>query len=677
MSTTETDITDRPITDEDLAGIDESLRETVRDLYGATGNREFAITVAKNAERQLSQPGLRFALLLNVVDAAIDSGLRHDAPSGCGCSLVEMLAQLFPTPSGADVWGDALGTQDAAHAWHELDMQLAKLADLPQLPRDFYNQSRPAVRIGQYAYAATGNSDFAVALADEFETRVTKGRKTSLWQVIQSAIAAGADLDTRIRCGDLRGLLRFLNPDKDVDAEWHENAKKLAREARQVEIVRALEAEFDDDEFSTFFSTHLYWLDDKDETQLPGFVDSFFAAARRECFDMDDIAAALKTHVGIPESIVAAASEKVAQEKLDEERRDQLRAIAARYDSAEQYRNLGIGVRTMAFAARGNTSAPPAIWGQGMDVLWADGESMIFESSPGVGKTTAAGLLVRAMLLGGDVLGYPVRPLPDGQRILYLALDRPDQIVRSLLRQFTQEQLDALDLRFTIWSGPLPDDAAANDYLFTDLADIHKADVIFVDSVKDAALGLSEDRAAAIYQRGRQRLLQSGRQLCELHHLTKGGDAYGSIWLNAGVGSVVRLKGAAGGPTATLTHQKSPARRIDPIEIVHDRPNGGMAVAAEPAETEGDDAGAPEVTVASAEASIGDLATLVTEQGPEGVTAALAAERLHGSSGRNHRERAQRALNALCGDHGPLRRIDGSRGGNVKTPARWVAKSHD
>lgn len=665
MSTADTDIPDQSIADEDLAGIDESLHATVCEIYAATGHREFAITVAKNAERQLAKPELRFALLLNVVDAAIDAGISQRTQLATGGSIVELLDQLFPS---ADPWNEL----DAGHAWYELDTQLAKLADLPQLGRSFYEKPRFAVRLGQYTYAATGNSEFAARLAAAVEM-ATKGKKPALWQVIESAIAAGADLDTRMRCSNLRELLRYLNPDKDVDAEWSAEAKKVANAARRAEIVRALDAEFDD-EFAAFLGRYLPWFDDKDATQLPATVGSVLTHANNECFDMDDVADALKRHVGIPGPIVDEAREELARRERAEERKEMLREIKGHYRDG-QFAEFHTSGTTLSSAAEGKSSVPPAIWGSGTEVICPEGESTIIESGPGVGKTTIAGLLVRGMLFGGEVLGYPVRKLSDGQRILYLAMDRPQQIIRSLLRQFTPQQIEESE-QLIIRQGTLPADAAENDHLLKDLADYYYADVLILDSVKDAALGLSEDRAAAIYQRGRQRLLQSGCQLLELHHLTKGGDAYGSIWLNAGVGSVVRLKGAAGGPTATLTQQKSPARMIDPIHIVHDRANGEMAVAPKrAADMGGCDVG--ESAAGATEPSTAGLPDWIAGQGREGVTSAQAADWLYGSSGRNDKVRAQRALNALCGDDGPLRYVEGSRGGDVKTPARWVGRSDD
>ncbi len=70
----------------------------------------------------------------------------------------------------------------------------------------------------------------------------------------------------------------------------------------------------------------------------------------------------------------------------------------------------------------------PALSGNGSQVLWAEGEALMVASLPGLGKTTLAGLLVRAQLgLGeGRALSLPVREISG--TILYLAMDRPTQI---------------------------------------------------------------------------------------------------------------------------------------------------------------------------------------------------------------------------------------------------------
>lgn len=284
---------------------------------------------------------------------------------------------------------------------------------------------------------------------------------------------------------------------------------------------------------------------------------------------------------------------------------------------------------------RAHTGPPPAQWGQGLDVLWATGEPLMIESGYGCGKTTLAGLLVRAQLFGGGVLGHPVKRLADGQRVLYLAIDRPDQIMRSMGRQFSPSQLDEIGDRLVVWQGQLPDDAAENERLFVDLCDYHRATVVFVDSLKDAARGLTEDRAAAAYQATRNRLLTTGRQLVELHHLAKSGSDYGSVWLRAGAGSVLRLSGRPGGIDGQLTHDKSPAHRVGPIKIKHDR-----------------DAG----EILAVDGSKPDLAEWVAGHGEAGVTLAGAAEFLFGkNAGRADKDRARYALAKLTTDGGPLR----------------------
>jgi hypothetical protein len=299
-----------------------------------------------------------------------------------------------------------------------------------------------------------------------------------------------------------------------------------------------------------------------------------------------------------------------------------------------------------------HTGPPPALWGANFNVLWSSGEPLLIEAGYGAGKTTLAGLLVRAQLFGGDVLGYPVQRLPDGQKILYLAIDRPDQIMRSMSRQFSPQQLAEMEItgRLIIWRGPLPADAAENNDLYVDLCDYHQAHYVYVDSLKDAARGLTEDRAAAAYQATRTRMLARGRQLVELHHLAKSGADYGSVWLRAGAGSVLRMSGKAGGTTGVLTHEKQPAHRVDPIKIAHDRDRG-------------------ELDVAQAEAPV-ELVGWIADQ-EDGVTAADAAQLLYGEVGRAELRRTKRKLTDLV-DSGELRAVVGQGPSN---PTRWYSES--
>ncbi len=251
----------------------------------------------------------------------------------------------------------------------------------------------------------------------------------------------------------------------------------------------------------------------------------------------------------------------------------------------------------------------PARWGHGDEVLWAEGEALTIAGPPGVGKTTLAGQIVRGCLLGGDLLGLPIRP---ARRVLYLAMDRPRQIARALRRNLGDVGRDVLDDRLVVWPGPPIVDIAKVPETLVGYARLAEADVVIVDSLKDAAVGLSEDAVGAGYNRARQMCLAEGVDVLELHHVVKRGangtqpttlaDLYGSAWITAGAGSVVLLWGAAGDPIVELRHLKQPAAEVGPLKISHDH-----------------DAGTSSVWHAA------DLLTLARLSGSTGITAKAAA----------------------------------------------------
>jgi DNA polymerase III delta prime subunit len=230
----------------------------------------------------------------------------------------------------------------------------------------------------------------------------------------------------------------------------------------------------------------------------------------------------------------------------------------------------------------------PAVWGHDDDVLWAEGESLMLVGPPGVGKTTLAAQVIRARLaLTTDpVLGLNVTPTTS--RVLYLAMDRPAQAARAMRRLFHAAEREQLAERLVVWKGPPPGDVAKNTEILVQLAAAAGADTIVIDSVKDAAIGLTEDEVAAGYNRARQAALTVGVQLLELHHLVKRGangtkpntlaDVYGSAWLTAGAGSVVLLWGAAGDPIVDLVHLKQPAAEVGPHRVIHDHDHGTSEV---------------------------------------------------------------------------------------------------
>ncbi|TKD54227.1 AAA family ATPase [Micrococcus luteus] len=232
----------------------------------------------------------------------------------------------------------------------------------------------------------------------------------------------------------------------------------------------------------------------------------------------------------------------------------------------------------------------PAIWGRGNDVLWAEGEALMLYGGSGVGKTTIAGQLVRALILPGEgghpsrVLGYPVEPATG--RVLYLAMDRPSQVRRALNRQFAPDEREPVSQHLIVWQGPPQADMAEDTDLLRAMCADAGASHVVVDSLKDAAVGLSDDRVGAGWNRARQAALADGVQVLELHHQVKvrpdgpkGVDAvYGSTWLSAGAGSVIHLEGQPGDAVVKLRHLKQPASEVGPLEVIHDDRTGRSQV---------------------------------------------------------------------------------------------------
>lgn len=226
---------------------------------------------------------------------------------------------------------------------------------------------------------------------------------------------------------------------------------------------------------------------------------------------------------------------------------------------------------------------PTSIWGDGESVIWAEGEACMITGGQGAGKTTLAMQVVRARLgLQDKVLGYSV--LQTSSRVLYLAMDRPSQLRRAAARVFVEDERDLLDERLVIWPGPPPYDMAERRDMIAVMCQKAGADTVIVDSLKDAAIGLSDDKVGAGYNRARQQALAEGIQVLELHHTVKRGangnepntlaDVYGSTWLTSGAGSVVSLFGDAGDPVVSWRHLKQPSEEVGPFRVVHDHSRG-------------------------------------------------------------------------------------------------------
>lgn len=233
---------------------------------------------------------------------------------------------------------------------------------------------------------------------------------------------------------------------------------------------------------------------------------------------------------------------------------------------------------------------PDPLWGNGDEVLLADGEALIIAGRQGLGKTTMAGQLA----LGrcgfpeyAELLGFTITP--GDRRVLYLAMDRPRQVARSFRRMVGEAWRQELDDRLVVWRGPPPADLAKFHGLLLDLCRKAGADTVVVDSLKDAAVGLTDDEVGAGYNRARQTAIEAGVQVVEGHHQRKApngaktghytlDDLYGSTWLTSGVGSVVLLTGAPGDPIVGFHHLKQPASEVGPFKVIHDHDVGRSTI---------------------------------------------------------------------------------------------------
>jgi AAA domain len=304
---------------------------------------------------------------------------------------------------------------------------------------------------------------------------------------------------------------------------------------------------------------------------------------------------------------------------------------------------------------------PQPLWGDGDQVLWADGESLVIGGPQGVGKTT----LAQQLALGragfdehAKLLGFPI--IPGQRRVLYLAMDRPKQAARSFRRMVGDAWRTQLDERLSVWQGPPPYDLARHTSLLLKLSNDADADTAIVDSLKDAAIGLTDDEVGAGYNRARQTAIAAGVQVLELHHNRKVmsaaktekpkiDDVYGSVWLTSGAGSVLLLNGNPGDPIVSLHHLKQPASEVGPFKIIHDAETGQSQIWHEL-----------------------DLVVLAAQ--PGGVTALDAAKALFETDKptAGEKEKARRRLETLR-KKGLLLLLD-SGDVNTKKPAIWGAK---
>lgn len=227
---------------------------------------------------------------------------------------------------------------------------------------------------------------------------------------------------------------------------------------------------------------------------------------------------------------------------------------------------------------------PVPIWGDGEEVFLAEGEALVIVGDSGVGKTTVAQQLAMGRLgveSFESLLGYSIKP--GEKNVLYLAMDRPSQAMRSIRRMVREQDRELLAERLRIWQGPPMHDFINDFQKLTQMCIEADADTLIVDSLKDVGKML-DDEGGSGWNRSRQEALAYGVQMIELHHNKKAttgeiADVYGSVWIPNGAGSVIALDGKPGDELVTLKHLKQPAAKIGPLEVEHDHPRGRSSIA--------------------------------------------------------------------------------------------------
>lgn len=340
--------------------------------------------------------------------------------------------------------------------------------------------------------------------------------------------------------------------------------------------------------------------------------------------------------------------------------RDRARAAYADEKALDRLNvNADRAMDGLAFLTEAANESP--LWGEGDRVLWAPGEGLMICGPQGVGKSTIVQqlMLARLGLNPPEMCGLPVAV--DERPILYLAMDRPPQIRRSINRMVdTSDETVAATLKrqLVVWKGPPPVNAAEAPEIFAKWVAMHGRDpgLVIVDSLKDLASGLGEDAVGSGINTAMQSILANGTEFIDLHHQRKAtsdnrkpdklADVFGSTWLTSGMGSVLLVWGEAGAQRVELTHLKQPASPVGPLILDHSHAQG-VSSAADP------------------EAMVLQLAT---DAGAGGITEAVAVEAVYGdiedeSERSAAKKRIRRRLDKLTRE-GQLRYVAGGKGGS-------------
>jgi replicative DNA helicase len=311
----------------------------------------------------------------------------------------------------------------------------------------------------------------------------------------------------------------------------------------------------------------------------------------------------------------------------------------------------------------------PATWGRGSEVLMTPGEPTMVTGPIAVGKTTVVQQLALRYsgVRQGDLLNLPVAPAPDGAGpLLYIAADRPSQALRSLRRMISEDDRQALRRR---WRWQLGWPMAVNivrdpDSLLWWLEALpERPCAVVIDSLKDAAPNLADSETGAAINVALQRVVAAEIEVLVSHHQRKaqgGGeskpktlaDVYGSVFITAGMGSVILLWGEPGSLAVELSTLKAPADQVGPLEVILD-PDRGEPSAPPPM----------------------SLAEQMTAAGKPTFTVREACEECYASYSSSLRERARRKADREVAA-GLLEVASGGQAGGAPTTYKAIHASH-
>ena len=261
------------------------------------------------------------------------------------------------------------------------------------------------------------------------------------------------------------------------------------------------------------------------------------------------------------------------------------------------------------------------LWGPQHAPLTAAGQQTLLAGPDGVGKSTLCGQYAKARLnlpgWGEEMLGLPVVPLPDDQTVLYLAADRPVQIMQNFRRGLTDDMREVLRDRLTFWPGPPPVDlgtSAGQLWLLRNVERV-RAGLVFIDSRKDVG-DVMEPREVSRLNQLLKQLDADGVEVFMPAHTLQAADnpstkpelthVKGQREVFSGTGSVLMIKGRPGADEVVL-HQVKPIREFHPpLTVRFDKQSGRARVVEQRAGVDTLDLTDRPPTAAEAEAEVRD-----------------------------------------------------------------------